>query len=145
MWRRMRKTISKISSGKLRMRFSLILMLLASSGLARVQADDSINRSADIRPSQMTVTTFIVPTDYFQIKPDMGTKETKQKYNVAPHFIAMGALFQPGTSAVYLPAFKKLIVNNTFDQIELIDELLNASFHPMIFVTKKTKFVEIHQ
>ncbi len=56
-----------------------------------------------------------------------------------------GVKFPPGASASYDPNSGQLIVINTADQMELIEELVNAGQAPTEMVRISTKFVEVNQ
>lgn len=56
-----------------------------------------------------------------------------------------GLSFPPGASAVYTPSTGQLTVVNTADQMELLEELVNAGQAPTLMVRIATKFVEINQ
>ncbi len=58
---------------------------------------------------------------------------------------AKGVKFPPGASAVYTPSTGQLTVVNTPDQIDLLEELVNAGQAPTLMVRIETKFVEINQ
>ena len=58
---------------------------------------------------------------------------------------AKGIKFPPGASAVYSPSTGELTVVNTPDQMELLEELVNAGQAPTLMVRIATKFVEINQ
>jgi general secretion pathway protein D len=58
---------------------------------------------------------------------------------------AKGLKFPPGASAVYTPATGQLTVVDTADQMELLEELVNAGQAPTLMVRIATKFVEINQ
>jgi len=53
--------------------------------------------------------------------------------------------FPPGARAVYTPTTGQLTVVNTADQMELLEELVNAGQAPTLMVRIATKFVEINQ
>ena len=59
--------------------------------------------------------------------------------------IAKGIKFPPGASAVYTPVTGQLTIVNTADQMELLEELVNAGQAPTLMVRIATKFVEINQ
>ncbi len=59
--------------------------------------------------------------------------------------IAKGVKFPPGASAVYTPSTGQLTVVDTADQMELLEELVNAGQAPTLMVRVATKFVEINQ
>ncbi len=59
--------------------------------------------------------------------------------------IAKGVKFPPGASAVYTPTTGQLTVVDTADQMELLEELVNAGQAPTLMVRIATKFVEINQ
>lgn len=59
--------------------------------------------------------------------------------------MAKGLSFPPGASAVYTPTTGQLTVVNTADQMELLEELVNAGQAPTLMVRIATKFVEINQ
>jgi len=56
-----------------------------------------------------------------------------------------GVKFPRGASVVYNPATGELTVNNTADQMDLIEELVNAGRAPILMVGVSAKFVEINQ
>jgi len=56
-----------------------------------------------------------------------------------------GIKFPPGASAVYTPSTGELTVVDTPDQMELLEELVNAGQAPTLMVRIATKFVEINQ
>ncbi len=56
-----------------------------------------------------------------------------------------GIKFPPGASAVYTPSTGELVVVDTPDQMELLEELVNAGQAPTLMVRIATKFVEINQ
>ena len=58
---------------------------------------------------------------------------------------AKGVKFPSGGSAVYNPSTGQLTVIDTADQMELIEELVNAGQAPTLMVRIATKFVEINQ
>ncbi len=57
--------------------------------------------------------------------------------------IAKGVKFPPGATAVY--AAPQLTVVDTADQMELLEELVNAGQAPTLMVRVATKFVEVNQ
>ena len=59
--------------------------------------------------------------------------------------LAKGIKFPPGASAVYTPITGELTVVDTADQMELLEELVNAGQAPTLMVRIATKFVEINQ
>jgi general secretion pathway protein D len=58
---------------------------------------------------------------------------------------AKGVKFAPGGSAVYTATTGQLTVVDTADQMELLEELVNAGQAPTLMVRIATKFVEINQ
>ena len=58
---------------------------------------------------------------------------------------AKGVKFAPGGSAVYTSTTGQLTVVNTADQMELLEELVNAGQAPTLMVRIAAKFVEINQ
>jgi general secretion pathway protein D len=58
---------------------------------------------------------------------------------------AKGVKFPPGAGAVYTPNTGQLTIVDTADQMELIEELVNAGQAPTLMVHISTKFVEINQ
>jgi len=78
------------------------------------------------------------PTDATQT--DQGTGDT-----VKDALIAKGVKFPPGASAVYTPTTGQLTVVDTADQMEFLEELVNAGQAPTLMVRIATKFVEINQ
>jgi general secretion pathway protein D len=59
--------------------------------------------------------------------------------------ILKGVKFPPGASAVYTPSTGQLTVVDTADQMELLEELVNAGQAPTLMVRVATKFIEINQ
>jgi general secretion pathway protein D len=58
---------------------------------------------------------------------------------------AKGVKFAAGASAVYTPTTGQLTVVDTADQMELLEELVNAGQAPTLMVRIASKFVEINQ
>lgn len=58
---------------------------------------------------------------------------------------AKGIKFPPGASAVYSTTTGQLTVQDTADQMELLEELVNAGQAPTLMVRISAKFVEINQ
>jgi general secretion pathway protein D len=58
---------------------------------------------------------------------------------------AKGVKFPPGASAVYTPTTGELTVVDTADQMELVEELVNAGQAPTLMVRISAKFIEINQ
>jgi general secretion pathway protein D len=80
------------------------------------------------------------PTDNAATPEDSSSGDT-----VRQALIAKGLKFPPGASAVYTPVTGQLTVVNTADQMELLEELVNAGQAPTLMVRVATKFVEINQ
>jgi len=59
--------------------------------------------------------------------------------------VAKGIKFPPGSSAVYNSTTGQLVIVNTADQMDLIEELVNAGQAPTLMVRVAAKFVEINQ
>jgi general secretion pathway protein D len=80
------------------------------------------------------------------IAPPAGaTREEGGGDTVRAALIAKGVKFPPGASAVYTPTTGQLTVVDTADQMELLEELVNAGQAPTLMVRIATKFVEINQ
>jgi general secretion pathway protein D len=75
--------------------------------------------------------------------PDAG--EDTNGDTVRAALIAKGIKFPPGASAVYTSTTGQLTVVDTADQMELLEELVNAGQAPTLMVRIATKFVEINQ
>lgn len=73
-------------------------------------------------------------------QPDEGAGDT-----VRAALEAKGVKFAPGGSAVYNPGTGQLTIIDTADQMDLIEELVNAGQAPTLMVRIATKFVEINQ
>ena len=69
------------------------------------------------------------------LRPILSSKHWRRKASNFPH----------GASAVYTPNTGQLTVVDTADQMELIEELVNAGQAPTLMVRISTKFVEINQ
>jgi general secretion pathway protein D len=115
--------------------------------------DDLISRTFNVQPSFVTPPSEntpdtgaggagnrrpIVPTVAAQPTPDEGD-------TVRAALEAKGVKFAPGASAVYTPTTGQLTVVDTADQMELLEELVNAGQAPTLMVRIATKFVEINQ
>jgi len=74
---------------------------------------------------------------------DTGTETSADPVRAALE--AKGVKFPPGASAVYTSNTGQLTIVNTADQMELIEELVNAGQAPTYMVRISTKFVEINQ
>jgi general secretion pathway protein D len=119
--------------------------------------DDLISRSFNVQPNFVTTphsgtvfspngdiggvgTTRPLPTDPNAPPPPEAAGDT-----VRAALEAKGIKFPPGASAVYTPSTGQLTVVNTPDQMELLEELVNAGQAPTLMVRIATKFVEINQ
>jgi general secretion pathway protein D len=105
----------------------------SATGTINSAADNALGGGRAI-PAATTPTT---PTD--QTTDDTSTD------TVRAALIAKGLTFPPGASAVYSSATGQLTVVNTADQMELLEELVNAGQAPTLMVRISTKFVEINQ
>jgi general secretion pathway protein D len=92
--------------------------------------------------SALTETRPIAPTTP---TPDTTTQTDDTGDTVRQALIAKGVKFPPGASAVYTPTTGQLTVVDTADQMELLEELVNAGQAPTLMVRIATKFVEINQ
>jgi len=121
--------------------------------------DDLISRTFIVQPnfvappaegslesatSVLTGTRPIAPTPSASATPSP-TGEEGGGDIVRQALIAKGVKFPPGASAVYTPTTGQLTVVNTADQMELLEELVNAGQAPTLMVRIATKFVEINQ
>ncbi len=77
--------------------------------------------------------------------PAAGAEDEGSGDTVRQALMAKGIKFPPGASAVYTPVTGQLTVVDTADQMELIEELVNAGQAPTLMVRIATKFVEINQ
>jgi len=77
--------------------------------------------------------------------PDATQTDQSAGDTVKAALIAKGVKFPPGASAVYTPSSGQLTVVDTADQMELLEELVNAGQAPTLMVRIATKFVEINQ
>jgi len=115
--------------------------------------DDLISRTFNVEPNFVVppnTTTITSVTSAFGNRPvgNAATDTTAQTTTVDPvrqALEAKGVKFPEGASAVYTPATGQLTVVNTADQMELIEELVNAGQAPTLMVRVATKFVEINQ
>ncbi len=90
--------------------------------------------SSFTRPVEAPTTTSLAPTGSDTSGDTVRTALTEK-----------GLSFPPGASAVYTPSTGQLTVVNTADQMELLEELVNAGQAPTLMVRIATKFVEINQ
>jgi len=73
--------------------------------------------------------------------PRIGSSQSAQEY-----LSSLGVQFPEGASAQYIPAGSKLVVRNTQDNIDFIDELVDATIGAApTQVEIQSKFVEINQ
>ncbi len=115
--------------------------------------DDLISRKFNVQPSfvvppstNTTVTSITAALN----RPVPGATPTTPDTDTSTDPViealeAKGVKFPPGASAVYTPNTGELTVVNTADQMELIEELVNAGQAPTLMVRIATKFVEINQ
>ncbi len=97
----------------------------------------------DSAASALTSARPIAPTPSATSAAGTGTEDAGDTVKQA--LIAKGVKFPPGASAVYTPNTGSLTVIDTADQMELIEELVNAGQAPTLMVRIATKFVEINQ
>jgi general secretion pathway protein D len=77
--------------------------------------------------------------------PAGGATDESSGDTVREALIDKGVKFPPGASAVYTPTTGQLTVVDTADQMELLEELVNAGQAPTLMVRIATKFIEINQ
>ncbi len=113
--------------------------------------DDLISRNFNVQPNFVvppstttTVTSLTLARPVPGATPTTPTSDTPTD-PVLEALEAKGVKFPPGASAVYTPSTGQLTVVNTADQMELIEELVNAGQAPTLMVRISTKFVEINQ
>jgi general secretion pathway protein D len=116
--------------------------------------DDLISRTFNVQPS------FVTPPAE-NTAPDNSGGGTGTRRPIVPNIAiapsseesdtvraaleAKGVKFAPGASAVYTATTGQLTVVDTADQMELLEELVNAGQAPTLMVRIATKFVEINQ
>jgi general secretion pathway protein D len=116
--------------------------------------DDLISRTFNVQPS------FVAPPpDNTTPNPNAGGAAGRPiNPNLAPAATtegggdtvlaaleAKGVKFPPGASAVYTPTTGQLTVVDTADQMDLLEELVNAGQAPTLMIRIAAKFVEINQ
>ena len=115
--------------------------------------DDLISRTFNVQPS------FVAPpADNTAPNPNAGGAAGRPiNPNIAPPpteggsdtvlaaLEAKGVKFPPGASAVYTPTTGQLTVVDTADQMDLLEELVNAGQAPTLMIRIAAKFVEINQ
>jgi general secretion pathway protein D len=77
--------------------------------------------------------------------PAASATATDEGDTVRTALMAKGVKFPAGASAVYTATTGQLTVVDTADQMELLEELVNAGQAPTLMVRIATKFVEINQ
>ena len=119
--------------------------------------DDLISRTFNVQPSFVTPpsasTTIDSASSGFFTKRPIATNPNINPVSsggeggdtVRQALEAKGVKFAPGGSAVYTPTTGQLTVVDTADQMELLEELVNAGQAPTLMVRIATKFVEINQ
>lgn len=123
--------------------FAVLVVPLAES------TEVLLRRQFNVSPQFLSATRRANPTDTNDsargrrtspvITSDGGTAEVKDE------LMARGVEFPPGASAIYLPSSGILQVVNTQDQLDLIEELVNASNSQTLIVEVSAKLVEISQ
>jgi general secretion pathway protein D len=118
--------------------------------------DDLISRNFTVQPNFVatpsaggTIESATENLSARPIAPPAGTEappsDDQSGDTVRAALIAKGVKFPPGASAVYTPTTGQLTVVDTADQMELLEELVNAGQAPTLMVRIATKFVEINQ
>ncbi len=119
--------------------------------------DDLISRTFNVQPNFVapptatgtidSATSALTGTRPIATTPDTNAtpSDTDSGDIVRQALIAKGVKFPPGASAVYTPTTGQLTVVDTADQMELVEELVNAGQAPTLMVRIATKFVEINQ
>ena len=117
--------------------------------------DDLISRNFNVQPNfvvppstatTVTSLTLARPVPNAAANPTTTTgADTPADPVLTEALQAKGVKFPPGASAVYTPNTGQLTVVDTADQMELIEELVNAGQAPTLMVRISTKFVEINQ
>ena len=118
--------------------------------------EDLIQRTFNVQPSfvappEADTTITSAATSFFS-----STRPTNPRLTAAPvvensedavkqALEAKGVKFAAGGSAVYTPTTGQLTVIDTADQMEFLEELVNAGQAPTLMVRIATKFVEINQ
>jgi general secretion pathway protein D len=116
--------------------------------------DDLISRTFNVQPSFVTPPSAPATLDSaaaaFNRRPIAPTVAAPadngdEGDTVRAALEAKGVKFAPGASAVYTPTTGQLTVVDTADQMELLEELVNAGQAPTLMVRIATKFVEINE
>jgi len=123
---------------------NLLVLFLIAVGLISLVADDITKISTD-HGEGLTRRVFTVQSDFFPIKPNMLLDEKTHSYDVTKPLKDKGVVFASGTSATYQPTLKQLTLVNTAEQVELVEELVNATSGAGLRILPGTKFVEINQ
>ena len=119
--------------------------------------EDLISRTFNVPPSFVVsssapTTTASAAETYFSRRPvtpvgaiTPASTSAGEGDTVQAALEAKGVKFAPGGSAVYTATTGQLTVVDTADQMELLEELVNAGQAPTLMVRIATKFVEINQ
>jgi general secretion pathway protein D len=115
--------------------------------------DDLISRTFNVQPSfvappaENTDTTAATGVAGRPINPNIAPvmPTTEGGDTVLAALEAKGVKFPPGASAVYTPTTGQLTVVDTADQMDLLEELVNAGQAPTLMIRIAAKFVEINQ
>ena len=117
--------------------------------------DDLVSRTFNVQPnfvapptSGTNVDTATATFARRPVNPNLTSTPTNQGTGgdtVRDALEAKGVKFAPGGSAVYTPTTGQLTVVNTADQMDLLEELVNAGQAPTLMVRIAAKFVEINQ
>ena len=118
--------------------------------------DDLVSRTFNVQPNFVAPPTTAANTDtaaqtFFARRPvnpnltPSNTGPASEGDTVREALEAKGVKFAPGGSAVYTPTTGQLTVVDTADQMELLEELVNAGQAPTLMVRIAAKFVEINQ
>lgn len=80
------------------------------------------------------------------VTTDSATPRTGPRMAAKDYLESLGIIFPPGASAQYIPAGSRLVVTNTQDNIDLIDQIVDADQGAApTQVQIESKFVEINQ
>ncbi len=98
------------------------LIVTAAIGSQRLCADDSPKQDSE---KKLLLRTYALGISFFD-KERIVAEKDKRTYDVRPDLTARGIAFPAGSSAIYTPATKRLVLVNDADQILMFEALVTT-------------------
>ena len=109
------------------------IQYLASAASLKVKV-----RSDSVSVVPLSDATDVLITKEYKVSPEF-VSDFNGKFNAKQFLEASGTTFPPGAAANYLPASGKLIVRNTQDNLDLVDQLVEVDVARQNELEKKTE------